>query len=1413
MKNKMSPCRSLLTFVWLLTLCLHAQAAKDVKGPLGENDQRTLRELFSANALMSDVAKTRALIGTSANDSSPFEASARRARGLEDEGREAVVPPKGLATENYTLISILNTNEDKNKTYYERMLADDHLQTIRMGRQGSDVYIQGLSLRFPEAWVKGTLSDDQTALNIPSTQYLGSSLREDGETVDWLFMGYDSNGGYGEYFTVGYNAADGTIQFSVRAQIAEQSEWGDEYVLHLYPQIAKQLPEDKPVTPPSGLVTKDYLMEGIGLYGEEAHLALKIGFQQNDVYIRGLFPVLPDAWVKGKLSGDEIIIPKWQFLGESDVIDQIYSQLDDIPPMGNKRFYLYGLDLNTYTFGDLVLQYDKVNDTMTCGIFAIGASRINLEAAISAMQNATIAPISETAAVPSAPEFLTFATKGNDYQFTFDIPITDVDGHPLVTDKLYYKILTSQQGQTSTVTFKPSDYEGLTETMSLIPYGFTLGQDFSVTFNSNSTSTSFKSVVIKGNMFTSLNKMGVVSVYKGGGATHESEAVWYTVADAYDLLRSERSSTYYYLTNDQMPLGKAQLQAAYDDATATLSELDEMDEESIMSYNLMLVLQAVGKLKAAREAFIQLNADTGNVLISLNDEISEAYNLYNSEDMYIGKDDLMEAIRHAEELRDEVAGLDEEALKQFDMSVVDDEIERLREAEQAYRDIIKQIVTPITKLQTEIEQAYELYYDDLIFFGKDDLMDAIFHAEELLNELWSLDEETLKNLDPSVINSEIYALKWAQQVCRDLNTGTHDSISQLESEIEQAYDVYNDYYYNFGRDAFYEFISHAQDLLNDFYSLSEEEQQAYDMSVISEEIATLQQVKQEFVEFNTTVNSQMEQLSSAIDYAYSQYYDDDLEFDRDILHSAIEQAEKLYNDVYDMDDDAIFNYDLSLVSDEISSLQAAVKAFVTVNTVVDEAEWKVLKAYHQSVNASEWARQWDFSSSTRSRKALPGVKSYDGHVLSIDLSGNNIVGPFPYDFLTLPQMETLILSYNQLTGDIGAGMTQFLKGSASTSSSIRYLDIAENELSGNISTIANALPELQYLDASGNHLEEVTPAIPSTVKNVYLDDQSIERVADLHLSQLAEGTLLKAIPNIMLYNHSRQSYMKELYLEFDDTEGKKVEINLEDKTFHIYNYGYKYKGENGALINTRNSYATYSNTTRNCSLPIRLYFEEGDINFSGQTDILDLQAQIDYIVEDYYDAVNFTAGNLWKDEKINVQDAVCLVNLLLDKNPGAANARRLIGQNDGEAADANQVFIDEGRLFINTTSPIAAFDIVVSTESGVALSSELSAHGLTCSMREADGHTHLIGYSLSGGTLPEGLTEIGCNVEGAVVYAMCAGKDAREIPVSLNLTPTDIPETSSNMNTDDIRYVIPMGTKYAICIDANGKKTLRRITK
>ena len=58
---------------------------------------------------------------------------------------EVVVAPEGLVTEEYSITA--RNYEDK----------ADVSGNVLIGFDGSDVYIQGLCTRLPEAWVKGTL--------------------------------------------------------------------------------------------------------------------------------------------------------------------------------------------------------------------------------------------------------------------------------------------------------------------------------------------------------------------------------------------------------------------------------------------------------------------------------------------------------------------------------------------------------------------------------------------------------------------------------------------------------------------------------------------------------------------------------------------------------------------------------------------------------------------------------------------------------------------------------------------------------------------------------------------------------------------------------------------------------------------------------------------------------------------------------------------------------------------------------------------------------------------------------------------------------------------------------------------------------------------------------------------------------
>ena len=66
------------------------------------------------------------------------------------------------------------------------------------------------------------------------------------------------------------------------------------------------------VTPPQDLVTDTYYADAHCFYIEPTGIPLyykvEIGFQDNDVYIKGLFPVCPNDWVKGTIRDNEIIM-------------------------------------------------------------------------------------------------------------------------------------------------------------------------------------------------------------------------------------------------------------------------------------------------------------------------------------------------------------------------------------------------------------------------------------------------------------------------------------------------------------------------------------------------------------------------------------------------------------------------------------------------------------------------------------------------------------------------------------------------------------------------------------------------------------------------------------------------------------------------------------------------------------------------------------------------------------------------------------------------------------------------------------------------------------------------------------------------------------------------------------------------
>ena len=118
---------------------------------------------------------------------------------------EPIVAPENLQTAEYALTATEMVSSEDYDDYddygyyddysdYEEEAEDVEIEepyssNVLIGFDGQDVYIQGLCDYMPEAWVKGTLSEDGKKIVVPANQFIG--------TYSTLFGNYDL------YFTAG----------------------------------------------------------------------------------------------------------------------------------------------------------------------------------------------------------------------------------------------------------------------------------------------------------------------------------------------------------------------------------------------------------------------------------------------------------------------------------------------------------------------------------------------------------------------------------------------------------------------------------------------------------------------------------------------------------------------------------------------------------------------------------------------------------------------------------------------------------------------------------------------------------------------------------------------------------------------------------------------------------------------------------------------------------------------------------------------------------------------------------------------------------------------------------------------------------------------------------------------------------
>lgn len=519
-----------------------------------------------------------------------------------------VVPPAGLQTTLYQLSAV----------NYLTQAPESFL--MKVGVQGTDVYVQGLCKSYPQAWLQGTLDVAAGQVSLPINQMLKANAQFASGRKNVYFTALDADLQPLEALVVSFDVATGAISFPADVIVAETpgifngksvvtviyqitaelfqevaatpatpaigplvlGSYGDrlsfnipptdvdgnalvtdKLTYHLLKDVGGseevvtftsdeyvKLNEDmteipygfadgydiattalylnmdhgdwdrvgiqstytgggeshqsaiawlsmpRVVTPPDGLQTEEMVIKGMDSSFKDQTNAVLVGFSGDEVYLKGISKVLPDAWLKGTLSADgaTITFAAGQYMG---------------------KYGTYDLFLNTIgTTNDLVFSYDQATGKMTSGGMAIVGHDAGF---YDVWYYPNILRPADVAAVPANPSIVGVSDRGYGDVMQFEQPLTDVNGQVMMPSKVAYRLYKEVNREASQVTLLPEHYQNLTEPMSEVPYGYFDDYDF-----------------YAGQLYLEMphadwNRIGIQTVYTGGGETNVSEIAWYVL--------------------------------------------------------------------------------------------------------------------------------------------------------------------------------------------------------------------------------------------------------------------------------------------------------------------------------------------------------------------------------------------------------------------------------------------------------------------------------------------------------------------------------------------------------------------------------------------------------------------------------------------------------------------------------------------------------------------------------------------------------------------------------------------------------------------------------------------------------------------------------------------------------------------
>lgn len=245
------------------------------------------------------------------------------------------------------------------------LTARDFTRVVKLANVGDKVYIQGLSTDVPEGWAMGTLADGK--LTIPRGQFMGF-----GEQAAIYLHGADAKTGEFRDIVFDYDEAANTyihnhILYECTAREPRTYTWQYLPGLTIYYDPNAPTGADPDDLPATDYIFKAQCMSKIAaLTGTSAELKVKIAVDGNLVYIKGLSPETPDAWIKGEMFDNTVTFASPQLLGDN----------------GSYNIYFSGYDMLAYALNDWTLTYNPADGSYKTSAHAVinrSVDRVNYD--------------------------------------------------------------------------------------------------------------------------------------------------------------------------------------------------------------------------------------------------------------------------------------------------------------------------------------------------------------------------------------------------------------------------------------------------------------------------------------------------------------------------------------------------------------------------------------------------------------------------------------------------------------------------------------------------------------------------------------------------------------------------------------------------------------------------------------------------------------------------------------------------------------------------------------------------------------------------------------------------------------------------------------------------------------------------